>query len=152
MIGRIKITGVLLLIVFGAISSCKKYEEGPLISFRSEKARLTEPTWRLDKYLKNGVDETSLVLISDYKEQYAEDGDLIRSYIKQNGALFSEKGTWAFSSNEGVIDITGLSSMDWSIQDSTLSAPTLAILRLKSKEFWYSFSNGEDIHEFHLVK
>jgi hypothetical protein len=40
-----------------ALSACKKYPEGPLISFRSAKNRVVG-TWNVDKFYINSVDST----------------------------------------------------------------------------------------------
>ena len=149
-----KVKGFFLLITLIAIVmvGCKKYEDGPLISLKSKTKRLTGTTWILDKYLRNGSDETSSVLISNYKEQYKEDGSLVRSYNDTKGDPFSETGNWAFDENKEVVDVNNVSSVDWSNQNSTLSTSSITILRLKTKEFWYKFENGGDTHEFQLVK
>ena len=52
-----KFLGVALMIIFIAplYQSCKKYDEGPAISLRSKKNRLTGE-WEVTKYLKNQED------------------------------------------------------------------------------------------------
>ena len=47
--------------MIGIITSCKKYEEGPFITFRSVKNRLIG-MWSLVKYTNNGVDSTNIKL------------------------------------------------------------------------------------------
>lgn len=149
-----KIRSLLILtaIIAALIAGCTKYEDGPVISLKSKTKRLTGANWSLDKYLRNDNDETSSVLISNYTEQYKEDGSLVRSYNDTKGDAFSEIGNWAFDENKEVIDINDVSSIDWSNQNSTLSTSSITILRLKSKEFWYKFENGGDTHEIQLVK
>jgi hypothetical protein len=48
-----KILYIILSIVI--FLGCKKYEEGPLISFRSVTQRI-EGKWRVTEYISNGID------------------------------------------------------------------------------------------------
>ena len=51
-----------ILICFFITSSCKKkFEEGPLISFRSAKKRIAGD-WSFEKYFENGEDKSTLLL------------------------------------------------------------------------------------------
>lgn len=51
----ILVISALLISLFG---SCKKYDEGPLISFRSKEKRLMG-TWQIEHYFVNGHDSSS---------------------------------------------------------------------------------------------
>jgi hypothetical protein len=133
-----KITAVLLLIAALAIptiQSCKKYPEGPAISVHSRAERVAN-TWKVENYKINGTDYTSTV--SDYQETYSKDGQ----YSFVFGA-FSGSGTWAFQNDEAEIRITGI---------NTQPSQTLFIQKLKEKEFWYYYMDGNDKHEFHLLQ
>ena len=131
--------------------SCKKYENGPLISLRGKTSRLTG-TWALDQYLRNGNDETNLVLISNYTETYTEDGKLSRAYTEEDGDPFSETGAWEWDADKAQIKISDVRSVEWSDANSTLSTSAYTIVRLTNKELWYTFENGGDKHELHLTK
>lgn len=131
--------------------SCKKYEEGPGISFRSPDTRL-EGTWVLETYLRNGQDETSQLLISNYMESYMEDGAYKRSYTEPDGDPFEEQGSWSFESDKEKIKLSGISSIELTANTSTVTTSSIDILRLKKKELWYSFENGGDVHEFRFVR
>ncbi len=50
-----KVCTLLLLIVF--LTSCKKYDEGPWISFNSKEKRLVG-TWEVEKFTVDGYDST----------------------------------------------------------------------------------------------
>lgn len=131
--------------------SCKKYEDGPGISFRSSDARL-EGTWVLDQYLRNGQDETSQLLISNYMESYIEGGVYKRSYTEPDGGSFDEIGSWEFQNDKEQIKIDGISSIELTANTSTVTTSSIDILRLKKKELWYKFENGGDVHEFRMVR
>lgn len=127
----------ILLLVVASFAACKKYEEGPAISFRSKTARVAN-TWEVESYTINGTDYTSTLANINYMETYDKDGNY--SYTSSAG---SGSGRWEFQSNEEQIKRSGVSSQP---------TETLVILRLKEKEFWYYYLDGNDRHEFHLVE
>ena len=116
---------------------CKKYEDGPRISFRSIDKRL-EHGWKIEKLLINGTDKTSTIS-SDYTETYASSGD----YSFSGTSSGSGSGKWVFENNKDGIKRSGVSKQ-----------PTydLVILRLKMSKFWYYYINGSDKYEYHFVK
>ena len=56
---KIKITILILLVIAGIIEGCKKYEDGPLVSFRSAENRIFGKH-TLIKYTVDGIDSLSL--------------------------------------------------------------------------------------------
>ncbi len=62
-------------IAVSILSSCRKYEEGPLISFRSSARRIVG-TWKITHYYVNGTDSIDLI-----KKQF-NDTILIPYYYK----------------------------------------------------------------------
>lgn len=141
----------LLLIGFAIIfmAGCEKYDEGGLVS-KAEK-RLTANGWKLKKYLRNGNDETSQLLISNFNETFSGSGVLTRSYTDKDGDPFSETGKWTFDNDKQQINITGVGSVELSDQTSTISTSDYNIVKLKKEELWYAFDNGGDSHEFRFV-
>lgn len=124
-----------IILIIGALAGCKKYEEGPSLSFRSRAARVAN-TWKVDSYTINGADNTSVLTNINYLETYDKDGNY--SY---SSSLGTGSGRWEFQSDDQEIKRSGVSSQ---------STETLVILRLKEKEFWYYYLDGNDRHEFHL--
>src|SRR5882757_8797216 len=111
---------LLTVVTMGYMESCKKYPEGPIVSFHSRTERVAK-TWKVDNYKINGSDYTSLV--SDYNETYSKDGNYSYSW-----GLISGTGTWAFQNKDTQIKLTGASNQkDY----------TLIILKLEEKQFWY---------------
>jgi len=132
-----KISIVFTLVVIcmmPVIQSCKKYPDGPLINFESRTSRVAN-TWRVDTYLKNGTDYTSLM--AGYTETYSKDGNY--SYTWGN---LAGTGVWAFQNSDEDIRLTGISHQE---------SRTEVILRLESKSFWYYYMDGNDRKEFHMV-
>jgi len=118
-----------------ALTSCKKYEDGPMISFRTRAERVAN-TWKVDNYKVNGTDYTSLV--SGYSETYTKGG----GYSYEWGVL-GGSGTWKFQHNDEEIALTGVDNQN---------DHTLVILKLEEKEFWYYYLDGNDKYEFHLIE
>lgn len=127
----------IILILGVTLVGCKKYEEGPGLSFRSKLARVSN-TWEVESYTINGMDNTSTLKNLNYTETYEKDGSF--SY---NSSAGGGSGKWEFQVNEEQIKRSGTSGQ---------STETLYILRLKKKEFWYYYLDGSDRHEFHLIE
>lgn len=134
------------------VNSCKKYDEGGFVS-KTEK-RLTAHTWKLSKYLRNGIDETTILYIKNYEETYAGvgGGSFSRSYFDDNDDFKSETGTWSFEEGEKKLIISGVGSVEITNETGTVSSSYFNILKLDKDEFWYYFDNGGDKHEFRLIK
>lgn len=141
---------LLAILFLFSVTSCKKYDEGGLTS-KADK-RLSAHTWKLDKYLRNGVDETSQLLITNFSENFSESGVINRIYADSNGDLINEPGTWTFDNDKLQIKLSGLGSIELTNQTSTVTSSDYNILRLKKDELWYYYENGGSRHEFHLIK
>lgn len=146
-----KISKLFLIIILlgGLLSSCKKYEEGPAFSLRTKTKRLSRE-WQIQEYYRNANLETSQLIITNYVESYNKNGAHTRSYNDKNGNLVSETGQWKFDNNKEEISVTGIGSIEWTDQTSTVSSSSYIILRLTSKELWYYYENGGSKHEIHL--
>jgi len=124
----------LLLVVGSVFQGCKKYEEGPMISFKSRTERVSN-TWKIDNYKINGSDYTSLM--GSYDETFTNKGAY--SY---NWGLISGSGKWEFQNRDKEIKLNGIEEQ---------SSHTLNILKLEENAFWYYYMKDGDRHEFHLI-
>ena len=144
------LTGLFILgLMTFCISGCEKYDEGGLIS--KAEIRLTDNTWKIAKYLRNGTDETSSLIISNYTEDYQEGGALTRSFNDKEGESKTQTGTWELTDDNIHLKIDGVGSIELTHQTGTVSSSEYTITKLTKDEFWYTFINGGDTHEFHLV-
>jgi hypothetical protein len=135
---KMKMSAVIVLfcaLVIPTMQSCKKYPDGPFISFRTRTERVSH-SWKVDNYKRNGTDYTSTM--SNYTETYTKDGDYSFSW-----GIFGSAGKWAFQNNDKEIGLKGVSNH---------SAQTLVILKLEDKEFWYYYMDGSDKNEFHMIR
>jgi len=126
---------LLAITMMPLVQSCKKYPDGPLINFYSRTGRVAN-TWRVENYLKNGTDYTSLM--AGYTETYTENGNYSYSWGNLSGT-----GVWAFQNSDTEIRLTGISHQE---------SRTLTILKLENKAFWYYYFDGNDRIEFHMVQ
>lgn len=144
------LTTLVLATLFAiTINSCKKYNEGGLIG-QTEKN--LKQSWTLQKYLRNGTDETSVLYIKNYEETYSDGDSYSRTYIDKDNETASENGTWKFDRGQEKLNISGVASMEITDEAGTVSSSYYNILKLDKNEFWYYYTNGSDRHEFHLVR
>lgn len=125
-----------LLVALSLFSACKKYPDGPRISFETRTARVSN-VWKMEQVTVNGSDVTSTYTSINYTETYDKSGNY--SY---NSSLGSGSGKWAFENKDSQIKRNGVSGQ---------SSYDITILRLKEKSFWYKFADGKDNYVFHLI-
>jgi hypothetical protein len=112
---------------------------------------LTANTWKLQKYLRNGNDETSEIIIQNFTEQFIHGGTFKRSYFDKDRNPFNETGEWQFDENQSQVKVTEVSSVQFTDETSTVSSSDYNIKRLNQSIFWYTYQNGGDFHEFQFA-
>jgi len=136
-----KILSIAILALFSAtlLTSCSKYEEGPLISFRSKKARIAN-TWQVEQALEDGED------ITDQYDQYElemldnNDASLAALYTLADLTFeYETDGTWSFEDSKEQLEL------DFEDDDADR---IYDILRLKENELWLKEAGGDT--ELHL--
>ena len=134
---RAKISLLLVLaivLIAPTFQSCKKYPDGPMFSIHTRTQRVSN-TWKVENYKINGSDYTSFV--SSYTEIYSKTGTYSYIWGMANGS-----GTWAFQNDDKEIRLSG---------NDGQSSRVLTILKLEEKSFWYTWMDGNDKHELHLL-
>jgi hypothetical protein len=125
-----------LCVIASLFSECKKYPDGPQISFRSRATRIVA-TWYIDKYLFNDNDSTTAHL------KFV--GDFYALSIEKNGSFmeygnFPDQGTCQFEDKHESFYRIGAQ-----VQKFT-------ILRLEYKSMWLKRTMpGGDVEEIHYV-
>lgn len=122
-----------------SITSCKKYEEGPMISLRPKKERIAN-TWIVAKATKDGKDITNSY--DQYDLQMLTDGDAKLVAIYTIGDIsfeFETDGTWDFKDNKEELALD---------MENDNADRTYDILKLKENELWLR-EKGTDV-ELHL--
>lgn len=135
-----KITMLLFLGGTIALSSCKKYEDGPMVSFRSKEQRMAN-TWKVEKATENGNDVTSDY--DQYDLQLFSDGDAKLAAVYTLGDFtfeYETDGTWDFSDDKEELELN---------MENDQADKTYQILRLKEEELWLR-EKGQEV-ELHLI-
>jgi hypothetical protein len=137
-----KITTILtfaLSTVF-ALSSCNKYEDGPSISLKSKKARVSNE-WAIESASRDGEDVTSSY--DEFTLQMMDDGDANLAAIYNFGNFsyeYETQGTWMFTDDKNNL------KLDFEDDDADQE---YQILKLQTNELWIRELGGED--ELHLM-
>ncbi len=132
-------TAILFTVLTFIASSCKKYEEGPIVSVRSKEERVAN-TWVIEKAYDNGNDVTSDYDQYDLMMNKDQNAKLTSNYKSGNVTFsFSTEGVWSFENNKNDL------RLDFDDDDADR---VYEILRLKEEELWLKEKGGEQ--ELHL--
>jgi hypothetical protein len=132
-------TAILFTVLTFIASSCKKYEEGPIVSVRSKEERVAN-TWVIEKAYDNGNDVTSDYDQYDLMMDKDQNAKLTSNYKSGNVTFsFSTEGVWSFENNKNDL------RLDFDDDDADR---VYEILRLKEEELWLKEKGGEQ--ELHL--
>jgi len=115
----LKIKLIYIYLIFIVLLSCKKYEDGPLVSFRSKQARIVG-RWELDKVIVNGVEKRDDLFF--FRMDISDGGEVV---LYGKGGII--KGVWQFDNNKESIKFKFETDNSWTKE---------TILRLKEKELW----------------
>lgn len=120
---------------------CKKYEEGPGLTFKTAKGRITNE-WKYTNTVYNGQTPTN-----GY-QQYGMStypGDNIDIKKDESYVAGSTSGKWSFSSDKESITLT---------PNGSSSSDTYKISKLTSKEMWleYDYQPSNDHWQYRYEK
>ncbi|MBI3520359.1 MAG: DUF5004 domain-containing protein [Bacteroidetes bacterium] len=134
-------------------TECKKYPEGPAISFRSKKERISN-SWKVSELKINDVDSTAYYtnILHDYTLNINKSGSYTITYfvtVPNIGNITNtESGFWSFSSNKKDLNLSPSSISYGNVPSSS----SWQILKLYEKELWLrSFDVNGKKTEFHLL-
>ena len=82
------------------LESCKKYTDGPFISFRSRTERVAH-AWKVGSYTLNGTDLTGTM--TGYTETYTKDGNYSYSWYILGGT-----SKWSFQDSDKEIQLNDI--------------------------------------------
>lgn len=129
----IALSTLVILLVVG-LNSCKKYEDGPTLSFRSKAARLVGE-WKLQKATNEGLD------VTDQFQEYYVTFDKNETFTYKR-KLFTETGKWAFDSKKENVVLT---------VDGASTSESYKIIQLKNKELTLEQSVGTQVTRYYYV-
>lgn len=133
---------MLPLLLLTVLPACKKYEDGPYLSFTARKERLSN-NWKVDKVYRDGIEYTD-----QYKEAYpdlvwkfSEDGTVHRTFTYA-GIEAENSGTWSFQSNDEEVLV---------MLNNPATEQVWVILRLMEDDLRIKYSTKDEVLEFHFV-
>jgi hypothetical protein len=120
---KLMLVGALAILL--NVSSCSKYEDGPMFSLKTKISRLTSVDWEVVEMGNNDISQGTKVILD-----FDKDGDFTFSYSypSEYGGNYSYSihGEWEWEDGKSSIqvEIEG-ESVEWEI------------LRLTKDEFWF---------------
>ena len=126
-------------------SGCKKYEEGPLLSIRSKKARIVND-WVVVKSYVNGKEED----LENTTEEMEFKDDYTGRYKYTGSSIFGESKyeinfKWDFNRDKTKLIINYLDD-----DGNEEYVVDYLILKLYENELWLKDQYGDDTYELHL--
>jgi hypothetical protein len=139
-INKLLLAVFLLCIIAGG---CKKYEDGPAISFTSKANRLFG-YWQMEKWILNNVEQTAQYQFQ-HKFGFAKDGTYYYSFFDVgSGYTINFTGTWQFRQQKNQL-VLGLADprngMEYQVWE---------INRLTSEELWLETLSPGNFVEWQL--
>ncbi len=135
-----KILALLLVAAFAipTFQSCKKYENGPSISFRSKASRVAND-WAISSYMEDGVDKTN-IHVSDVMTLTKDGGATYK--FTDNGATITMTGNWVFDTKKENITFTSTYPRNngGGTTITVTVVETMKITKLFEKEMWWEGS------------
>ncbi len=127
-----------------SVSSCRKYEEGPNISLRTKKARITN-NWRYESAQVDGVEVSSDPYFAKQKHYFYRDGKYIQTIIDPiTQEARNLQGNWVLYDNDKKIAVTV--KIPPANKDSTNN---YSILKLFEKQMWLRTTDNS--REYHFA-
>ena len=164
---NIKSIFLMLLILITVIpEGCKKYEDGPWISFRSKKNRLIG-LWHVEEYRINNYDSTNLIknrffFMINYNNR---DYDSRRTFgiidYGPNGTDYNLHGEWDFLDNDKKFSMKFLITLNgtsynyynaWTGPFGTYKVSKWYIKRFTFDDFWLETDYEDNIYYLKLKK
>lgn len=127
-----------------SITSCRKYEEGPNVSFRTKKARITN-NWKYESAQVDGVEVSLDPYYAKQKHYFYRDGKYIQTIIDPvTLEARNLQGNWVLYDNDRKIAITV------KIPPANLDSTTnYNILKLFEKQMW--LRTTDNAREYHFA-
>jgi hypothetical protein len=137
----------LLTLILSIISSCKKYEEGPALSFRSKKARL-ENKWKYDEISINEEKQLLSAEELEYRISFDKEDIVIKQTSTTSGPV-TFVGKYSLMDDKEKIKTT----FDYTYFGNPVhEVNDYVIVKLKHKELWLrEYKASGDTCEYHFI-
>ncbi len=124
------------------IVGCKKYEDGPGLSFRNKRERAIN-TWKAKYALRDEVDATAWY--NDWTLDMREDGRIEITTLDDNDSTLTQHGFWDLVNDNEEI------RFQYTVPVQVEDVNTVTILRLKEDELWFRDVTDSATWEFRLI-
>jgi hypothetical protein len=133
---------LLVLMVSGSMTSCRKYEEGPNISLRTKRARVTN-NWKIESAQVDGIEKSFDPYWAKQKHYMYSDGKYIVTIIDPvTLEARNVQGTWKLYDDDRKIALTTKN-----FSGNIDSTSDYSILKLYNKQFWIrKLDNSVELH------
>jgi len=126
-------------------TGCSKYDDGPLISFRSKQNRLVN-TWAYKLVLRNGVNVNNSMVAgtANYTQSsigFNDSGRFSEIYTIDEVAKQLD-GSWSFDEDKAILILE---------YDNGQDDRNLRLNKLKNEELWFEESFGDNLIEYQLI-
>jgi len=142
-----KCSVVLMAVGLLLLGGCGKYEEGPRLSFRTKKGRLTND-WKIEEAYRDAQLHTDS--LNTFRIEFLKDGQFVHKDFAsgQPGDTVERSGTWAFEVNgEQLL----LALFDENFPTQIETAWLWDIVKLKSAELWVRETDSLHAYEYHFI-
>lgn len=134
---------VMILMCVIVLDSCRKYEEGPIVSLRSARQRLTN-NWGLESALINGVELASTPYYAKQKHYLYGDNRYILTVVDPlTGVAMNIQGNWNLYDKNKKLALT-TKNYTGNIDSTT----DYVILKSFEKQLW--IRSVDNVKEFHF--
>lgn len=139
------LSSLALLLALGGLGGCQTYEDGPLLSLRSKRARVVN-NWQPYLISRNDLDERAEY--TRFELDFTDGGEFSWRSQTIDGDTTALDGTWELSSANRQIKLTYLVPADSvSVKERLLY---MDILRLKEDDLWLDYFHEGDYHSLRL--
>ena len=135
---------VMIFIASFFLSECKKYPEGPLMSFKSKEKRVIG-NYEVEAFLIDGADSTSQLTCINYSFYSNEGNHHVSSPICTTGGVSGEDWNFENHHNNLLIYVFPVGKTPFPITDSAappVSKISWTIQRLTNKQMWLKVEYG----------
>jgi hypothetical protein len=138
---KLLVLPLVALTLLTVLSACNKYEEGPVVSFRSKYSRVVN-TWKAKNIFRDALDVTAWY--TDWSMDLTEDGRLLITDRDEQDSVLTQEGFWdLINKNE---EIQFLYTKPAIAEDRM----TVKILKLAKDELWYEHATDSVTWQFRL--
>jgi hypothetical protein len=125
-----------------------KYDDGPLVSFYSDRNRLCKE-WKLNKFSVNGEDSTSQMTCGScpFFFKFSKSGLFMAHYMANGQLQTVSSGSWSFQGHDKQVNILTTENV---IAGPIMNSGAWDVTRSTKKQLWISHLQNGRLYEIEL--